>query len=363
MATLTWLAWGRPACAQFSSGGSTSGGMSSGSMFGSSGGMSSGFGGSSTSGSAFGSTSGGMGMMSAGMGGSTGMGQGMPMTAAQRLAQGSQAGGFVGTTAQQMQQNFAGAAQATQAGGAMGSFNSLGGSSGAMPAMGGGQGGMQQRPGGAGWGGAQAARNPAIRCTLAVGFDFPASQPGTVSTDLAGLLSRSQAIRARQPIQVLLEGRTAVLRGEVATEHGRELAEQLARLEGGIDQVQNEIVVAGSTPPGSPAGALQVSPQAKPAKPVPSGTYRQAPTLGPELHPAAAATSTRQVPSSTVFQQFQQGRPSAGLEKAGLEKAGLEKAGLEKAGPGKSPGSHAGLGQPAARSATPPASPATPAQR
>jgi hypothetical protein len=139
---------------------------------------------------------------------------------------------------------------------------------------------------------------------------------------------------------VLLEGRTAILRGEVATEHGRELAGQLARLEGGIDQVQNEIVVAGSTTTGSPAGAPQVSPGTRPARSVPSGTYRQAPTLGPELRPAAAATSTGRLPQSSVFQQW---RPSAGLE--------------------KSPGGHTGLGKPAARSATPPASPATPAQR
>ena len=60
-----------------------------------------------------------------------------------------------------------------------------------------------------------------------------------------------------------MEGRTAILRGEVATEHGREVAELMARLEGGVNEVRNEIVVAGSgTMP-----AARALPQAQRAKP------------------------------------------------------------------------------------------------
>jgi hypothetical protein len=280
VAILTCLGCGRPAWAQFSSN------SNSGSMFGSGGGQSSfGFGSGSTSGSQFGSSSGMMGGGMGTMGGGSGMtgmgGMQMPMTAAQQLSQGTQAGGFVGATAQQMQRNFVGVSQALQAGGATGAFNPQGGMS-SMGASGGGQAGMQQRPGG----GAQAGRNqPAIRCSLAVGFDVPDSRPAAVNTDLAGLLSRAVAVRARTPIQVLLEGRTAVLRGEVATEHGRELAARLARLEGGIDRVQNEIVVAGSPATGSSAGGAHILPEgkpaAKPASSAPVAPSLQAPATPP----------------------------------------------------------------------------------
>jgi len=341
---LMCLGWGRPAWAQFSSGSSSMFGSSSGSMSG----QSSGFGGGSMSGmgGGFGTSGGGMGMSGAGMGmmGTGTQGMSMPMTAAQRLAQGQQAGGFVGTTAQQMQQNFAGVAQATQAGSA-GSFNPLGGSSGAMGGMGG-MAGMQQRPGGSGFGGAQGGRSqPAIRCMLAVGFDLPEHQSAALSTDLAGLLSRAAAIRARKPLQVLLEGRTAILRGEVATEHGRELAGQLARLEGGIDQVRNEIVVAGSTTGSSSAGAMQegrplAGPEVKPARPGPSATSREAAASLLGRNPAAPPTG--QAPMSSTFQAFPRGRLPAWAE--------------------KSPGGHTGPGKPAG-SATQPAGSATPPER
>jgi hypothetical protein len=45
------------------------------------------------------------------------------------------------------------------------------------------------------------------------------------------------------PIEATLEGTTAVLRGRVATEADRQLAEGLARLEPGVGAVRNELVV------------------------------------------------------------------------------------------------------------------------
>jgi len=45
-------------------------------------------------------------------------------------------------------------------------------------------------------------------------------------------------------MEVTIEGETAVLRGVVATEHDRRIAEQVARLEPGIRRVENLLTVA-----------------------------------------------------------------------------------------------------------------------
>ena len=50
------------------------------------------------------------------------------------------------------------------------------------------------------------------------------------------------------PVNVSLVGQTAVLRGTVATEAERQLAEGVARLEPGVMAVRNELVVASEAP-------------------------------------------------------------------------------------------------------------------
>jgi len=40
-----------------------------------------------------------------------------------------------------------------------------------------------------------------------------------------------------------MEGHTAILRGVVETEHERELAERVVRLEAAVDEVLNQIVI------------------------------------------------------------------------------------------------------------------------
>jgi hypothetical protein len=55
-------------------------------------------------------------------------------------------------------------------------------------------------------------------------------------------------VQSRGPVRVELQDRTAVLRGVVATNHDRALAEQLALLEPGISRVENQLTVAESLP-------------------------------------------------------------------------------------------------------------------
>jgi hypothetical protein len=76
-------------------------------------------------------------------------------------------------------------------------------------------------------------------------------------------LTKLPGLNVIGPIEVTLEGRTAVLRGTVATEADRELAAGLARLEPEVLDVRNELVVGAAA------------------------------TTGEELLPASAASSPR----------------------------------------------------------------------
>jgi osmotically-inducible protein OsmY len=68
-------------------------------------------------------------------------------------------------------------------------------------------------------------------------------------------LAKSMRLPAGAPVEVAVQGGTAVLRGVVATPHDRDLAEQLVLLEPGIARVTNELRV-------EPNGATLGKPQA-----------------------------------------------------------------------------------------------------
>jgi hypothetical protein len=82
-----------------------------------------------------------------------------------------------------------------------------------------------------------------IRVPIRLGFvPSPVATP-QFSANLTNRLSKTTALAAARDINVSLEGRTAILRGTVATEADRRLAESLARLEPEVSAVQNELVV------------------------------------------------------------------------------------------------------------------------
>ena len=76
-----------------------------------------------------------------------------------------------------------------------------------------------------------------------------AVQTPQVSSAIADHLGALPALHWQVPAQVEMQGRTAILRGVVATEHDRDLAERVVRLEATVDQVQNQIVVASPATP------------------------------------------------------------------------------------------------------------------
>ena len=77
---------------------------------------------------------------------------------------------------------------------------------------------------------------------LEIGFNVP--PPARLGTTLEARMAKIPRLRQVTPMRVTVHERTAILEGEVASPHDRLLAEQLARLEPGIDRVRNLLVVA-----------------------------------------------------------------------------------------------------------------------
>ena len=93
-----------------------------------------------------------------------------------------------------------------------------------------------------------------IQVTYNIGFPVPYVPATNVARKLSNELSNSPTIGAYGPVNVQVEGGTAILRGTVPTDHDRILAAQLALLEPRVSQVRNELQVASApTPPQSSA--------------------------------------------------------------------------------------------------------------
>ena len=91
------------------------------------------------------------------------------------------------------------------------------------------------------------------RYTLATDLSGP--EPTAVESSLQRHLQQMPGVRWTSPIEVTVDGRTAILRGAVATERDRELAVALVQFEPGISEVQNELQIHSPSPPrSSPLG-------------------------------------------------------------------------------------------------------------
>lgn len=116
-------------------------------------------------------------------------------------------------------------------------------------------------------GGARSAQRTTMPRRVIVAFDQPRPAPSRVSAALQRRLTRLEPLSS---VAVTIEGHQAVLRGLVATAHDRDLAEQLIRLEPGIDAVQNELTLGPISPPAasSPAGSRRAD-SARTGRPAP----------------------------------------------------------------------------------------------
>jgi len=169
-----------------------------------------------------------------------------------------QPGEFVGTSAEDVRNFFLGAVQAGQNTGRQGqATTSIRGPNRATGA---------NRPTG-GRGTARRARGD-VSTALSLGFTYP-SRPTPVGTTLAERLQGLERIRTLSPVTVEVQGDTATLRGTVASTHDRDLCEQLARLEPGIWNVRNEIVVGVSPAGAGPTNPPEAAEEEPPEAPVP----------------------------------------------------------------------------------------------
>ncbi len=90
------------------------------------------------------------------------------------------------------------------------------------------------------------------RLVVAFRYAAPRIQLPTANASGGITLRGLNRLQSRGPLSVELQDRTATLRGVVATDHDRALAEQLTLLEPGISQVRNELTVAEALPTVTP---------------------------------------------------------------------------------------------------------------
>jgi hypothetical protein len=93
-----------------------------------------------------------------------------------------------------------------------------------------------------------AHRNAAY--TASPDFDDGSTRPNITQSEVEQVLARSTTLNPHRKIRVVMEGAAVVLRGTVASQHDRRLAEALVRLVPGVNEVRNELQlpVAGPRP-------------------------------------------------------------------------------------------------------------------
>lgn len=93
----------------------------------------------------------------------------------------------------------------------------------------------------------QSTTEPQIRFRITLGFSHPRPAGTKVSADFARRLTRIPQLASARSVAVTMEDRTAVLAGQVATEHEKKLIEKLAMMEPGVSAVRNELTVTASS--------------------------------------------------------------------------------------------------------------------
>jgi len=101
---------------------------------------------------------------------------------------------------------------------------------------------------------------------LSVDFDFARRPPAALNTRLTHRLESSLGLAETARVEVSVEGGTATLRGEVASERDRKLARLMLLFEPGISSVENELIVARrpATPSPSDSNRPTARPQGRP---------------------------------------------------------------------------------------------------
>jgi hypothetical protein len=124
---------------------------------------------------------------------------------------------------------------------------------------------------------------------LQLGFDFNRSAASSQVTDsVVRRMEQRLGDSLSDPFEVTVAGRTAILRGAVASAHERSLAAALASLEPGIDAVQNDLVVVEERDSGPPRPAANALPADEVDPLLPAAAFPpRSESLAPRSSPAA----------------------------------------------------------------------------
>ncbi len=120
---------------------------------------------------------------------------------------------------------------------------------------------------------------------LQVAFSFTAPPPTDRIATLSHRLTAAVSADPANPIEVVLEGETAILRGVVVSDRARSLAERLALLEPGVAEVKNELVVGASERP-------TATPKSPPGN-RPQAAAPQNRSVGPQSRPTPSQTAPK----------------------------------------------------------------------
>jgi hypothetical protein len=124
-------------------------------------------------------------------------------------------------------------------GGAGGGLGGLGGGLGGL----GGFGGLGNLFGNRFNTGAAQSAKPAVRTRLRSAIDIQATPPATVQQVLNQRLRTLPTQPQLRGVNVTMQGRTAIIRGEVGSQRDRRMTELLMRLEPGVRSVDNQVTV------------------------------------------------------------------------------------------------------------------------
>ena len=89
-------------------------------------------------------------------------------------------------------------------------------------------------------------RSPSYITALSDEIPFVVHMAPTLQADARAIIDRCSSINNKENIQVVMEGTTIVLRGQVGTEKERRTAETQLRMTPGMREVRNELQVVGA---------------------------------------------------------------------------------------------------------------------
>jgi hypothetical protein len=90
----------------------------------------------------------------------------------------------------------------------------------------------------------QSSEKPTIRTRIRSAIVVPPRSQATMASNVQRTLYSSPVAGRMQNVGVTIEGTTAIVSGTVATEQDRRMSELLLRLEPGIRQVDNRVIVS-----------------------------------------------------------------------------------------------------------------------